>query len=290
MSLFAAPAKINLRLRVLAREIGGWHQIESLFCRLDLADEIEIETGSSGVTLEVDGPDTGPLRDNLVWRAACAFFDAAGIAPAARIRLTKRIPARAGLGGGSSDAATTLNALNGLFGRPLGRDQVRQLGAALGSDVPFFLSDVDFALVWGRGERVLPLPAPPSMPVVVVAPRDRIATADAYARFDAGRAHDAQRLEAVVLEDFVRPSWDAILTVACNDFEPVADAMLVAVPVIRRGLREAGARLAQLTGSGSAVFGIFDDAARATAAARALTGAAPAADVFVTRTADRASG
>jgi len=289
MPVFPAPAKINLRLRVLAREITGWHQIESLFCRLDLADEIEIETTSHGLTLEVDGPDAGPITDNLVWRAASAFFAAIRSTPAARIRLAKRIPAGAGLGGGSSDAATTLSALNHLLGRPLESDQVRRIGATLGSDVPFFLSGADLALVWGRGERVLPLPAPPAAPVLVVVPRERIVTADAYAHLAAAREHDAPLPEAVLLEGLARPSWDAILSAAGNDFEAVADAMIATLPAIRSALRENGARLAQLTGSGSAVFAIFADAARARGAARVLAATVPDAALVQTMTARRAA-
>jgi len=134
-----APAKVNLSLRVLARERSGYHQLETLFCALELRDEIEIERGGGALSLQVEGAELGPPEENLVHRAAVAFHDAAGIRPDTRIRLRKRIPAGAGLGGGSSDAAATLAALNALHGAPLGPTHLLRLGAELGSDVPFFL-------------------------------------------------------------------------------------------------------------------------------------------------------
>ncbi|MCI0433376.1 MAG: 4-(cytidine 5'-diphospho)-2-C-methyl-D-erythritol kinase [Gemmatimonadetes bacterium] len=267
MRVFRAPAKINTRLRILAREASGWHQIESIVCRLDLADEITVDIDARELSLETTGEAVGPAHENLARRAAAAFFAALREPAAARIQLTKRIPAGAGLGGGSSDAATTLIALNMLRDHPLSPDALLRIGASIGSDVPFFLSGASCALVWGRGERVLPLAAPPAVRVVLVVPSRRISTATAYARWAAHNAAETGAAPAV-LNGLMRASWDDLADVAGNDFESVADAMVPTLPTIRSVLRAAGARIVQLTGSGSAIFGVFDDATAARTAVR----------------------
>ena len=155
-----APAKINLWLRILAREASGFHSLESLFCAVDLCDSVRLERVEAGVQLEVEGGvDTGPPESNLVVRAARAFLVATGAGDGGvRIHLRKRIPSAAGLGGGSSDAAATLRGLNVLYGDQLGQDAVMQIGVGLGSDVPFFLGGSAFALAWSRA-RFGPPPA-----------------------------------------------------------------------------------------------------------------------------------
>src|SRR5690606_6718842 len=175
-----APAKVNLRLVVLAREASGFHQLETIFCAIDLADTITAQRAEPGIELEVVGARLGEPQENLVWRAASAFFRTSGIAGGARLRLDKRIPVGAGLGGGSSDAASTLHALNALYGRPLGPRSILELAAELGSDVPFFAAGRPFALAWGRGGRLLPFPALPPAPTVVGVPDFSIATVYAY--------------------------------------------------------------------------------------------------------------
>ena len=172
-----APAKLNLRLRVLGPRADGYHAVESLLLRLRLADTVEVELAGDGVALEVAGPAAGAApgvpadavgsgravpRDasNLCCRAARALCEATGRPPGVAIRLTKRIPAAAGLGGGSSDAAAVLLALNELLDSPLAPADVAALAGSLGSDVPFFTARAAHALAWDRGQRLLPLPAP----------------------------------------------------------------------------------------------------------------------------------
>ncbi len=284
MPVYQARAKLNLRLRVLAREASGWHQIESLMCLVDLADDVHIEPGGDGLVLDTGGFDAGPAADNLVVRAAHAFFAATGADHSLRIRLVKRIPAGAGLGGGSSDAATTLHALNALHGRPLESARLFEIGLSLGSDVPFFLARTPMALVWGRGERVLTLPAPAPAHVLIVVPEQRIATATAYARMRERDLSTGSSFAVAVFDDMGQPSWDAIVPLAGNDFEPIADALVPALPAIRHTLRSHGAGLVQLTGSGSAAFALFDDAARLPEAAQAVEAVAPGALVLPTMT------
>ncbi|MGH7501304.1 MAG: 4-(cytidine 5'-diphospho)-2-C-methyl-D-erythritol kinase [Longimicrobiales bacterium] len=279
----SANAKINLRLRVLARESSGYHQIETVLCRIDLADRIEVEAGEA-LALEVSGGDAGRLDHNVVLRAAALFYARAGLPPAAAIRLHKRIPAGTGLGGGSSDAATTLHLLNELHQEPLGTETLLDLAQRIGTDVPFFASHAACALAWGRGERLLALPPPPALPVLVVVPAQRIATAAAYAELAEERAktNDAPVARLFSLESL--SSWEGIRSIACNDFEPVADRQVPALAGMRAALREAGACIAQLTGSGSALFGLFDDESERDRAGRAIASAFPEALIFPTST------
>lgn len=251
-----APAKVNLWLHVLAREESGFHQIETLFCALDLADRVEIETADA-LSLDIDGPDVGPIERNLAFRAAQSFYAEAHLDQRARIRLTKRIPAGAGLGGGSSDAAATLRALNALHGEPLDGDALMRIGAALGSDVPFFLSGSPTTLAWGRGDRLLPIRPPPAAPALVVAPQFASATAGAYAALAQRRANEPVRPTCGLVELRELKSWNGIAAVAENDFEPVLFELHANLASIKESLLASGAKIALLAGSGSALFGIF---------------------------------
>jgi 4-diphosphocytidyl-2-C-methyl-D-erythritol kinase len=271
MPTFPAHAKVNLFLRVLARESSGYHQIETLFCLLDLHDDLTIETGAPGLSLNVNGPDLGETRRNLVWRAAESFFVLTGIRENAHIVLDKRIAAGAGLGGGSSNAAATLLGLNTLHGSPLGPEAMLELGAALGSDVPFFIAATPLAVAWGRGERLIRLPALEPAPAVVVVPELRIATAAAYASLDALRGSGARSPEPRVIDVDELRTWGAIEKYVANDFE---DAAVHAVPAIRDILDTCvacGARIASITGSGSACFATFDHTATRDSAVAELT-------------------
>ena len=185
------PAKVNLFLRILAREDNGYHQIETLFQAIGLYDRIEAQAGDPGIALHVVPGETAAglgdivseLRgrdDNTVMRAAQAFFGATRITPAVSLVLTKAIPAGTGLGGASTDAAGTLVALNTLHGRPLEPDQLLEIGGTIGADVPFFCTGSPTALAWGRGDRLLSRPPPPAATLAIVVPRNRISTADAY--------------------------------------------------------------------------------------------------------------
>jgi len=184
----AAPAKANLFLRVLGREADGYHAIETLFCRLDLADTLRAERREGqGVTIAVSGAEVGPPDANLAVRAAHAVLDAVEHRFAVHLTLAKRIPVSAGLGGGSADAAAALLAVNRLADDAIPRHELLQFAARLGSDVPFCLSGAPLALGWGRGERLLRLPGLPAAPGLVVSPSIAIATAEAYRWVDAAR-------------------------------------------------------------------------------------------------------
>jgi 4-diphosphocytidyl-2-C-methyl-D-erythritol kinase len=262
----AAPAKTNLRLCILAREESGYHALETVFCALSLADEVTVERGDGGIRLEMEGGvDAGPPERNLAVRAAERFYAAIGESPAIDLHLAKRIPAAAGLGGGSSDAAATLRALNALHGDPLPREVLLQLGIELGADVPFFLCGSPLALAWGRGERLMPLSPLPPRPVLVAHPGAAMPTPEAFAAVAALRGGSYQP-RATLIDPAALADWDSVASLAENDFEPVVTAR---IPILRdalAALRASGATVALLAGSGSSIFAIFNDTAARDAA------------------------
>ena len=266
----AAPAKVNLRLCILAREASGFHSLETIFCAVSLADIVRVRPWHTGIRLVVDGAiDVGPPQQNLAVRAAEQFYAELGRSAAVHIELVKRVPSAAGLGGGSSDAAATLRALNSLHGDPLTGETLLQIGSRLGSDVPFFLAGSSLALAWGRGERLLPLPALPQRPVLIVHPGQGISTADAFRQI-AGSRGDGYRAPAVAMALGVLQSWASLAELAQNDFEAPAFDFIPELADAKQRLKRAGAIVALLAGSGSSVFGVFDDDAAWDAAASAL--------------------
>ncbi|MDF1505979.1 hypothetical protein PYV61_23705, partial [Roseisolibacter sp. H3M3-2] len=160
-----AQAKVNLFLRVLAREDSGYHQLETLFQRLELGDDVTVRVGVRGRSLDCGGADLGPVERNLAWRAAEAYRAATGWPDGHAIEIRKRIPVGGGLGGGSADAGAVLRALGALAATPLAADGLLGLAAPLGADVPFLTAEAPLALAWGRGERMLALPPLPARPV-----------------------------------------------------------------------------------------------------------------------------
>ncbi len=269
-----APAKLNLRLLVLARETSGYHSLETIFCALSLSDRITVARGRPGVELEVisEHVDTGPPDQNLVVKAARAFYERLGRDPEVRIRLQKRIPSEAGLGGGSSDAAATLRALSALHPGGLDHDELIECAASLGSDVPFFLAPVPFALAWGRGDRMLALKPPPRRTVVVVHPGVGISTPEAYQTLDDLRPAASPPVagERSVLDHRALSDWLELARLARNDFDAVARERIPAFEHILKMLTGAGAEIAMLSGSGSAIFGIFQERAAARAASASI--------------------
>jgi 4-diphosphocytidyl-2-C-methyl-D-erythritol kinase len=284
-----APAKVNLCLRVAAPRDDGYHPLSTVFCALDLADTVEVRTDPPDgpglvVTFEPPlqaRPDLGDPSANLATRAARGFLERAGLPESAtpRIRLTKRIPAAGGLGGGSSDAAAVLRAMDRLYPGAVDPHDLSAVAARLGSDVPFFLLDTALALATGRGERVRPLHPLPSRPVVLVLPGFGVATADAYGWLDTDR-----RSAPSSLPDPPAPtSWAGVAELAVNDLEPPVLARHPRLRDVRDALRDAGAGVALLAGSGSSVFGVFADEEAARRAA-ATVGTADVRAVVVTAT------
>jgi len=256
----AAHAKVNLLLRVLAREADGYHTLETLFCRISLADTLRAERVEGGaVALEVTGADTGPAEQNIAVRAAELVLEATGRKFGVRLTLTKRIPVMAGLGGGSSDGAAALLAVNQLAGDAVPRHELLQFAAKLGSDVPFFISGGGLAMAWGRGERMLRLPPLPEAPGILVIPKVGVSTAEAYRWVDVAH-HDTGRRGAIAMDHDSLSSWGSIGRLAGNDFE---SAVFGHHPEIRQAF-EALARthplVCRMSGSGSAVFAVYRSA------------------------------
>ena len=255
----AAHAKLNLFLRILSREApSGYHQIETAFALLELADDLVVTRTPADVTLSVEGPasDLGPPEQNLAVRAARAMLDATGRKFGVAIELTKRIPVRAGLGGGSSDAAAVLHAVNALAHNAVPRPEVLRLGVQLGADVAFFASGAAAALAWGRGERLFRVEPPPAAPALVAVPPLTIATTEAYRWWD--ELHPSPPARGPVLLDAPAfTTWGSVGRLGGNDFE---------IPVFGKHppLRELFERLAQthpywvrLAGSGSTVAAVY---------------------------------
>jgi 4-diphosphocytidyl-2-C-methyl-D-erythritol kinase len=271
----SAPAKINLWLRVFGRDARGYHALESLFQLISLADEVVAERAPKGVTLCGAPAGLGPVEQNLIVRAASRFLTASGIKGGVTISLTKRIPWNAGLGGASSDAAVTLAALNRLYAWPFSPGDLLELAAGLGSDVPFFLSGSVLALGWGRGERLLALPALPARPVLVVPPPAPVRTAEAYAWVDKDRGTADTGEYAKVFPAETLGSWKGVCTQSHNDFESVVAGHLPEIGHWLDRLRETEAFLVRLAGSGGAIVALYETA-QARDAAWARLGADPA--------------
>jgi 4-diphosphocytidyl-2-C-methyl-D-erythritol kinase len=251
---------VNLFLRVLAREDDGYHGIETLFCLLSLADRLVAERRDGrGVTLDVHGAELGPPEENLAVRAARLVLDATGHRFGVHLELEKRIPVQAGLGGGSSDAAAALVAVNALAGDAVPRHELLQFAARLGSDVPFLLSGAPLALGWGHGDRLLRLPPLPVAPGLLLTPAIPVATAQAYRWVDAARQGLGRR-GAVALDLDALAGWGDIARMAGNDFE---SAVFGEHPELRRGFETLVATrplLCRMTGSGSTLFAIYRSA------------------------------
>jgi 4-diphosphocytidyl-2-C-methyl-D-erythritol kinase len=293
-----APAKVNLWLHVGAQQPTGFHDLDTLFCALEVADTVTVQTGDPGTGILLDAdfaaplralPDLGPDAANLAVRAASTFLERAGLPADLRVGLVKRIPAGGGLGGGSSDAAAVLRALARLHPDAVPPVALLHLAATLGSDVPFFATGRPAARGLGRGVDLLPVSAAPARPVLLAFPPLTIPTAEAYrwlaeAR-QAGTVEKPTTRAPLKLPETL--SWQDVQEHARNDFEPVVFARYPALRVLRDLMVEHGARLALLAGSGSTVFGVFDDDTVAARAADALRDHDPGVQTLVTRTRSR---
>lgn len=263
----AAHAKANLFLRVLAKEADGYHGIETLFCLLDLADTLTARrTERAQVTIDVQGAEVGPPEQNLAVRAARLVLEATGGRFGVHLELVKRIPVQAGLGGGSSDAAAALSAVNLLAGNAVPRHELLQFAARLGADVAFCFANAPLALAWGHGERLLRLPPLPAAPALLVIPPVGVSTADAYGWVDATR-QSAGRRGAVALDLDALAAWGDVARMAGNDFESAVFGRHAAVRAAFEALVQTRPLLCRMSGSGSALVAVYrsgrdrDDAA-----------------------------
>jgi 4-diphosphocytidyl-2-C-methyl-D-erythritol kinase len=264
-----APAKINLFLRILGRRADGYHLLDSVMLPVTLFDELDIELelgqlSDMTILIDVKSPSIGlpSGTDNLAFRAAAFLLEKLRQPARVRIKLRKNIPVGGGLGGGSSDAAAVLCRLNRLLGEPLGTEELAALGARLGADVPFFVYGTP-ARIGGAGEVVQPLTFPSPLCLVVCSGGAFLSTRDVYARVDLSLTSGRPVSN---IADFVsgRKPLSELLV---NDLEAAVAQIHPGVLPLKTTLVELGASGALMTGSGSALFGVWPDLKSAGAAA-----------------------
>jgi 4-diphosphocytidyl-2-C-methyl-D-erythritol kinase len=244
----SAPAKINLFLKVLRRRPDGFHEIETLISPISLCDQIKIDKNKrgQGISFRCDDPSVPRGGENLVVRAANAFFAATQTKPAVSILLKKKIPHGAGLGGGSSDAAAVLLALNQLFATKLSREKLAKLGSTIGSDVPFFIFE-SAALCTGRGEIVTPRKLTEQLSILLVKPDFGVSTPWAYKRWQ-----NSRELPGIsyVQQDFRGQKLH-------NELErPVFEKFVFLARIKMWLLQQKEVAAALMSGSGSTVFAV----------------------------------
>ena len=265
-----AFAKVNYALEVRGLRPDGYHEISTVMQSISLADVVEIERAERGfeLTVEPEGVEVGPPEENTIYKAWSRLGERIGDALSVRVRLTKKIPAGAGLGGGSADAAATLVGLNELFGLGLSEAELRDVGLRVGADVPFCLAG-GTALGEGIGEVLSPLPAPPPHHLVVTKSAAGAETAQIYAAYDE-RPVDGNPSVALVAEALRVGDPGALARSLGNDLAPVTEGFVPEVRELEEALLSAGASGAAMSGTGTAVFGIFTSEAEARAAADRL--------------------
>ena len=269
-----APGKLNLTLDILGRRPDGYHELEMVMISVDLCDRLTLALGTGEAwTVTCDRPGIPNDRTNLCWKAAERYFAAFGQDPGGlSIRIEKTIPAQGGMAGGSSDAAAVLRALNRHYAA-LSESRLAELALEVGSDVPYCLAG-GTALARGRGERLTPLPPlPREACFVLVRPDFSVSTPALFAEIDrlgVTRRPDNRAMERALAAG----DLSAVAAAVANAFEPPILARFPQVGRIKADLLASGALTAQLTGTGSVVFGLFDDAAAARRAAAALGGTA----------------
>ncbi|HJV57443.1 MAG TPA: 4-(cytidine 5'-diphospho)-2-C-methyl-D-erythritol kinase [Methylomirabilota bacterium] len=246
-------AKVNLALEVLGKRGDGYHEIATVLQAVDLFDRLTMETADI-LSLHADDPELPTDDGNLVMRAARLLQKTAGIEKGARLRLQKRIPVAAGLGGGSSDAAATLLGLNRLWGLRWPRARLQELAVELGMDVPFFLG-TGRAVARGRGERLQALPGGGGYALVLVNPRTPLSTREVYGRVPAGWHAEPTGTERVI-EALRRRNVAALAAALTNNLERVVEPVLPVIGRMKAALLAAGALGAIMSGSGPTVFGL----------------------------------
>ena len=266
---FIARAKINWSLNITGLRADGYHLLDMLMQTIDLHDTLEIEP-AVGLSLTVG--DTPAGEENLVLRAAMALNRHAGTRRGARMALIKRIPARAGLGGGSADCATALRALNGLWGLGLSEVELLEIGLSLGADVPFCLTG-GLARVRGIGEDILPVPQAPSIPLVLVVPGGGLSTGAVFSLWDRGGYPEVRLDNAALAGAVIAGRLDEVDRLCANALTAPAVSLMPEIGSLIERMRALGAGAAFMTGSGSAVVGAFADDDAARCAARSLPGA-----------------
>jgi 4-diphosphocytidyl-2-C-methyl-D-erythritol kinase len=259
-----SPAKINLILRVLKKREDGYHELASLMQRINLFDQMRFISRGNGIVMHCPGSGLPTDEGNIAVRAAKLFFEKTGWQGGIEITLKKEIPVAAGLGGGSSNAATTLMALNEMTGAALTKDDLMEMGASLGADVPFFIFEKT-AWAFGVGDRLRESEKIPGLWYVLVNPGVELSTRRVYESLKLGLTNRAIQYNIPRLQTVTRIAGELQ-----NDLEDVSERMCPSIRIIKDRLKANGALGSLMSGSGPTVFGIFRNKTDAEKASREL--------------------
>ena len=272
-----SPAKVNIFLKITGKRNDGYHELLTVFVPVALYDKLVISKSEKGLEVYCRGRELPKDENNLVNKAALSFFEKTGIKKGVKITLIKNIPISSGLGGGSSDAATTLKGLNHLWQNVLSKEDLEKLALSLGADVPFFLLQKP-AIAKGIGEILQPIENFPSIWYVIVSPNLMISTAWAYKRT---KLELTNSIDQNIISSFQKNIFN-IPDLLFNDLEKVTLVKHPFLSSIKESLLQLGALGALMTGSGPSIFGLFDSAKKAQEAGKMLE-SYNKGDVFVVK-------
>lgn len=253
-----SPAKVNLFLQVTGKRPDGYHELLSLMCPVSLYDVLTLDFDRPEIKIFCSHPGVPPDGSNLAWRAAELFFDRAGISRGVHIFIEKQIPVAGGLGGGSSNAASVLLALNRHYGSPFDIASLSEMGLSLGADVPFFLFQRP-AIATGIGEKLVPWKNFPPFRILLITFDFSVSTAMVYKNLNLGLTKCKKIIKDVSFEKY---RFDPALHL-CNDLETVTESVYPVISEAKRVLAACGAAGSLMSGSGPTVFGLFSDAEKA---------------------------
>ena len=249
----AAPAKINYLLDVIRKRPDGYHDLRMIMQRVNLCDEITLTLADTpGITVTCNSANAPDGPENIAWKAARVMLDRSGSSGGVTIHISKNIPVAAGLGGGSSDAATVLMGMNTLLDMNLPEQELMQIGTKLGADVPFFIFKKP-ALAEGIGDRLTPLPDMPMCWIVLVNPGVHVSTAWVYRSLQLTNRRELNKLPRFF------SSVEQVVSIMSNDLETVTIPAFPVIDAIKSRLVALGAVGSMMSGSGSTVFGVFKD-------------------------------
>jgi 4-diphosphocytidyl-2-C-methyl-D-erythritol kinase len=260
-----SPAKINLFLQILEKRPDGYHDLITLMCCIGLYDTISLTFGVKDITVTCDHPDVPEDETNIAYGAAHLFFKKIKNNEGVTISIKKQIPVAAGLGGGSSNAAAVFLGLNRYYGYPFSTGELMSMGLSLGADVPFFIFQKP-AIASGIGEKLEAYQNLKNLKILLVFPGFSISTADVYKKLNLGLTKCEKKLKSFLLN---KQRFDPRYHL-CNDLEAVTASEYPVIKTVKEALLNQGALGALMTGSGSAIFGLFSDSNAASEASHVL--------------------